>query len=50
MGVNRMISVSFGADITTWGYLNYIKEYHFTGEFRSHVQQLWAILKDIFPN
>lgn len=31
MGVNRMISVSFGADITTWGYLNYIKEYHFTG-------------------
>ena len=23
LGVNRMISVSFGADITTWGYLNY---------------------------
>ncbi|MCR5591459.1 MAG: response regulator [Lachnospiraceae bacterium] len=31
MGINRVISVSFGADITTWGYLNYIKEHDFTG-------------------
>ena len=31
MGVNRMISVSFGADITTWAYLNYITKYHFLG-------------------
>ena len=31
MGVNRIINVSFGADITTWGYLNYIKEYNFKG-------------------
>ncbi len=31
LGVNRIISVSFGADITTWGYLNYIKKYDFTG-------------------
>ena len=31
LGVNRMISVSFGADITTWGYLNYVKKYGFTG-------------------
>ena len=31
MGVNRIISVSFGADITTWGYLNYIKENNFLG-------------------
>lgn len=30
-GVNRIISISFGADITTWGYLNYITKYHFTG-------------------
>lgn len=30
-GVNHLISVSFGADITTWGYLNYIKEHHFKG-------------------
>jgi dissimilatory sulfite reductase (desulfoviridin) alpha/beta subunit len=25
LGVKRVISVTFGADITTWGYLNYIK-------------------------
>lgn len=31
LGVNRMISVSFGADITTWGYLNYVQKYHFVG-------------------
>ena len=31
LGVNRIISVSFGADITTWGYINYIQKYHFTG-------------------
>lgn len=31
LGVNRMISVSFGADITTWGYLNYVEKYGFTG-------------------
>lgn len=30
-GVNRMISVSFGADITTWGYLNYITKHDFKG-------------------
>lgn len=31
LGVNRMISISFGADITTWAYLNYVKKYNFTG-------------------
>ncbi len=31
LGVKRIISVSFGADITTWGYLNYIKKYDFLG-------------------
>lgn len=31
LGVKRMISVSFGADITTWGYLNYVQKYGFTG-------------------
>lgn len=30
-GVNHLISVSFGADITTWGYLNYISEHNFKG-------------------
>lgn len=31
MGVNHLISVSFGADITTWGYLNYVKKNNFLG-------------------
>jgi ferredoxin len=31
LGANRIVSVSFGADITTWGYLNYVKKYNFTG-------------------
>lgn len=30
-GANRIISVSFGADITTWAYLNYITSYKFYG-------------------
>jgi len=31
LGANRIISVSFGADITTWGYVKYISEHNFTG-------------------
>lgn len=31
LGVNRIVSVSFGADITTWGYIKYITEHNFTG-------------------
>lgn len=30
-GVNHICSVSFGADITTWGYLKYITEHDFKG-------------------
>ncbi|MCR4590742.1 MAG: response regulator [Lachnospiraceae bacterium] len=30
-GIRRIISVSFGADITTWGYLNYIEKHNFLG-------------------
>ena len=31
LGVKRIISISFGADITTWGYLNYVQKYNFMG-------------------
>ena len=31
LGVNHIISVSFGADITTWAYINYITKHNFTG-------------------
>ena len=30
-GVNHICSVSYGADITTWGYLKYITEHNFVG-------------------
>ena len=31
LGVNRFISISFGADITTWGYIKYITEKKYYG-------------------
>ena len=31
LGINHMISISFGADITTWAYINYITENNFIG-------------------
>lgn len=31
LGVKHFISVSFGADITTWAYINYITKNNFTG-------------------
>ena len=31
LGVNWIISVSFGADITTWAYISYIKSNNFKG-------------------
>ena len=31
LGVRHIISVSFGADITTWAYINYITKYNFLG-------------------
>lgn len=31
LGANHLISVSFGADITTWGYLNYVQQNNFLG-------------------
>ena len=31
LGVNRIINVSFGADITTWAYIHYITEHDFRG-------------------
>lgn len=31
LGVNRILSVSHGADITTWAYINYIQKYNFIG-------------------
>lgn len=35
LGVRRIISVAFGADICTWAYLKYIRENHFHGGISS---------------
>lgn len=41
LGVKHIISVAFGADITTWGYLKYIRENNFTGGI-SQPCPLWS--------
>ncbi len=43
LGVRRFISVSFGADITTWGYINYIQKHNYWAAYHSPVRWWWAI-------
>lgn len=54
LGVNRMISVSFGADITTWAYLNYVQKYNFTGGISQPcpavVSYIERYLPELIPN
>lgn len=47
--MNRIISVSFGADITTWGYLNYVKKYHFTGGISQPCPAVVAYIERYIP-
>ncbi len=49
MGVNRIISVSFGADITTWGYINYIKKYDFLGGISQPCPAVVAYIERYLP-
>jgi len=49
MGVKRVISVSFGADITTWGYLNYITKYDFLGGISQPCPALVSYLERYLP-
>ncbi len=49
MGVKRIISVSFGADITTWGYLNYIKKHNFLGGISQPCPALVAYIERYIP-
>lgn len=49
LGVNRMISVSFGADITTWGYLNYVKQNDFTGGISQPCPAVVAYIERYVP-
>ncbi len=49
LGVNRIISVSFGADITTWGYLNYIKKKNFVGGISQPCPALVSYIERYIP-
>lgn len=48
-GVNRIISVGFGADITTWGYINYIKKHDFQGGISQPCPAVVAYIEKYIP-
>ena len=49
MGVNRIISVAFGADITTWGYIKYIQENDFIGGISQPCPALVSYIEKYIP-
>ncbi|MBR4719054.1 MAG: response regulator [Lachnospiraceae bacterium] len=49
LGVRRIISVSFGADITTWGYINYIRDYDFYGGISQPCPAVVAYIERYLP-
>lgn len=49
MGVNHIISVSFGADITTWAYINYIKKHNFTGAISQPCPAVTSYIEKFIP-
>lgn len=49
LGVQRIISVSFGADITTWGYLNYIDRYNYLGGISQPCPAVVRYIEDYAP-
>ena len=49
LGVKRFINVSFGADITTWGYINYIRQYGFTGGISQPCPAVVAYIEKYHP-
>lgn len=49
LGVNRIISVSFGADITTWAYLNYVQKNNFIGGISQPCPAVVAYIERYVP-
>ena len=49
LGVNRIISVSFGADITTWAYLNYVQKNNFVGGISQPCPAVVAYIEHYLP-
>ena len=50
LGINHMISVSFGADITTWAYLNYISNNNFEGGISQPCPAVVAYIERHIPS
>jgi iron only hydrogenase large subunit-like protein len=50
LGVNHIISVSFGADITTWAYIKYISQHNFTGGISQPCPALVNYIEKYVPN
>lgn len=50
LGVNRITSVSYGADITTWAYINYITKYNFTGGISQPCPAVVGYIEKYLPN
>lgn len=48
-GANHIISVSFGADITTWAYLNYITSHNFQGGISQPCPAVVAYIEKYIP-
>lgn len=49
MGVNRIISISFGADITTWAYIKYITERNFKGGISQPCPAIVSYIEKYIP-
>ncbi len=48
-GANRIISISFGADITTWAYLKYITENNFIGGISQPCPAVVSYIEKFIP-
>ena len=49
LGCDRIISISFGADICTWGYLNYIEKYNYIGGISQPCPAVVRYIPKLFP-
>lgn len=49
LGVNHILSVGFGADITTWAYINYIQENNFQGGISQPCPAVVSYIESFIP-
>ena len=49
LGANHMLSVGFGADITTWAYIQYIQQTHFQGGISQPCPAIVRYIENYIP-